>query len=137
MLYGLINQIIGCVSGCILIFLALLLNFQDNAKDMLILHSMGYRPKAIRKLFIDIYLPIVWVAFLIVILPSIYTAYSVQRSLSLQMGDYLPFQIGAVAVVGIFVLLNVVYIVVQYMFGFAVDRMVKRDNVLNGSGQLT
>lgn len=128
---AMINQIIGCLSGCILIFLALLLGFQDNAKDMLILHSVGYRPKAIRKLFINIYLPIVWCAFLIMLLPSIYTAYSVQRSLSLQMQDYLPFQINFVAIIGIFVLLNVVYMVVQSMFGFAVRRMVRKENILN------
>lgn len=130
---ALINQLIGCFSGCILLFLALLLNFQDNANDMLILHSIGYRPKAIRKLFIDIYLPIIWCAFILMLIPSIYTGFSVQRSLSLQMADYLPFQINAVAIVGIFLLLNVIYFIVQSLFGLVVKRMVKKETILNMS----
>ncbi|MGL4483639.1 MAG: FtsX-like permease family protein, partial [Anaerovoracaceae bacterium] len=130
---ALINQLIGCFSGCILIFLALLISFQDNTKDMLIMHSMGYRSKPIRKLFIDIYLPIVWCAFAIMLIPSIYTAYSIQRSLSLQMEDYLPFQINFLAILLTFALLNVVYFIVQSMFGFGIKRILKKENILNAA----
>ncbi len=116
---ALINQVVGCIVGCILIFLALLLNFQDNTNDMLILHSIGYRAKEIRKLFVDVYLPIVWVSFFITLAPSIFTANSVQRSLSLQMGDYIPFQINIVSIIIIFLLINAIYLLVQFIFSFA------------------
>jgi putative ABC transport system permease protein len=125
---AIINQVIGCSVGCILLFLGLLLNFQDNIKDMLILHSIGYSPKEIRKLFIDIYLPLIWASFLITLAPSIFTAYSIQRSLSLQMEDYLPFQINAAAIFIIFILLNILYFLVQAVFSFALKRVVQKEN---------
>lgn len=111
-----INQIIGGVVGCILIFLALYVNFQDNLRDMLILNLMGYRPKAIRRMLIDIYKPILWVAFLFTIVPSVFTAKSIQRSLSIATHDYMPFGTNILVILLIFVLLNLIYWLVQAIF---------------------
>ena len=87
---GVINQAIGVIVGAILIFLTLYVSFQDNIRDMLILHIMGYRIKNIRSLLIDVYRPIVWTAFLFTIVPSILLARSIQKSLSVSTNDYMP-----------------------------------------------
>lgn len=120
-----INQVIGGVVGCILIFLALLVNFQDNLRDMLVLNLIGYRAESIRKMLIDIYKPIVWTAFLLTILPSIFTAKSIQKSLSIATNDYMPFGTNIFVVLMIFVLLNIIYWVVQKIFLIGIKIIIK------------
>lgn len=125
-----INQVIGCLVGCILLFLALLVNFQDSTKDILILHLMGYKAKSIRKKLIDIYKPILWVSFFLTIWPGIMLTQSIQKSLSVQTGDYMPFQTNLLVIFIVFILLNVVYILVQSTFNIAIKRIIKHKNIL-------
>lgn len=125
-----INQVIGSVVGCILIFLALYVNFQDNTRDMLILHLIGYRPKAIRKMLIDVYRPIVCIFFLISIIPSIFIARSIQRSLSITTNDYMPFGTSIVVILLVFVFLNIIYWLVQTMFSLGIKRTIKKETNL-------
>ena len=125
-----INQVIGSVVGCILIFLALYVNFQDNTRDMMILHLMGYRPKEIRKMLIDVYRPIVCIFFLITIIPSIFVARSIQRSLSITTNDYMPFGTSIVVILLVFVLLNIIYWLVQTVFSVGIKRTIKKETNL-------
>jgi len=124
-----INQVTGGIVGAILIFLALYVNFQDNTRDMLILHMMGYRIKNIRNMLIDIYRPIVWAAFLLTIVPSILLASSIQKSLSISTNDYMPFGTNIIVVLIIFVLLNMIYWLVQIMFEFGIRRTIAREEI--------
>lgn len=114
---GMINQVIGAVSGCILLFLALYMSFQDNIRDMLILGLIGYQPKAVRKMFVDIYRPLVWISFLISLPLSILMVQSIQRSLSISTGDYMPFGTNIIVLGIIFIILSFIYQVVQLLFG--------------------
>lgn len=125
-----INQVIGSVGGCILIFLALYVNFQDNTRDMSILHLMGYRPKAIRKMLIDVYRPIVCIFFLITIIPNIFVARSIQRSLSITTNDYMPFGTSIVVILLVFALLNIIYWLVQTVFSVGIKRTIKKETNL-------
>jgi putative ABC transport system permease protein len=124
-----INQIIGCLVGCILLYLALLLNFEDSIRDILILHLMGYKAKSIRKMLIDIYKPILWVSFFLTLWPSIILVQSIQKSLSIQTGDYMPFQTNALIIAIIFILLNVIYLLVQATFNSGIRRVIKRAEI--------
>ncbi len=124
---AIINQVIGIVVGCILIFLALYVNFQDNTRDMLILNLMGYRPKEIRKMLIDVYRPIVCIFFLITIIPSIFVARSIQRYLSITTNDYMPFGTSIVVNLLVFVLLNIIYWLVQNVFSVGIKRTIKKE----------
>lgn len=124
-----INQATGGIVGAILIFLALYVNFQDNTRDMLILHMMGYRIKNIRKLLIDVYKPIVWVAFLLTLVPSVLLANSIQNSLSISTNDYMPFGTNIIVILVIFVLLNIIYWLVQTVFGFAIKRTIAKEEI--------
>lgn len=111
-----INQVTGGVIGCILIFLALLVNFQDNLRDMQILKLLGYKAREIQRLLINIYRPIMWAAFLLTVIPSIFTAQSIQRSLSITTGDYMPFGISIAVLLILFAVLNILYLLVQLLF---------------------
>lgn len=126
---GVINQVIGGIVGVIMIFLALYVNFQDNTRDMLILHLMGYRTKDIRKLLIDVYLPIIWTAFLITLVPSILLARSIQKSLSISTNDYMPFGTNITVVLIIFVILNIIYGLVQAMFGLGIKHTIAKEEI--------
>lgn len=111
-----INQVIGCLIGYILLYLALFLNFQDSARDIRILRLMGYEPGEIRGMLIDIYRPILWLSFLITLWPCIALVKGILRSLSLQIGDYMPFQTNVFVIIGIFLLQTSVYWMVQLSF---------------------
>lgn len=126
---AIINQVVGCLIGCILLFLALLLNFQDNTEDMLILSMMGKSPRAIRKTLIDIYLPIVCIFFIVGLWPSVQIVKAILRSLSLQIGDYMPFQTNPLVIAGIFMLLNITYMLVQFTFSLGIKKVINADNV--------
>lgn len=124
-----INQVIGCIVGCILLFLALLLNFQDSTRDIFILRLMGYKAKEIRKMLINIYKPILWVSFVLTLWPSIKLAQSILKSLSLQTGDYMPFQTNVFVIGIVFIILNVIYFLVQATFNLGIKRVIKREEV--------
>ncbi len=126
---AMINQVVGCLIGCILLFLALLLNFQDNTEDMLILSMMGHKPSVIRKILIDLYLPIVCFFFIVGLWPAMQIVKAILRSLSLQIGDYLPFQTNLFVIVGIFVLLNSTYMLVQLTFSLGIKKVIKADKL--------
>lgn len=124
-----INQVIGAVTGIILLFLALLLNFQDNTKDIFILHLMGKRMKDIRKMLINIYYPLLCAFFLITIIPSIFFAKSIQNGLSIQTGDYMPFQTNMFIIIAIFLFLQIIYACVQFTFTFAIISVLKKNTI--------
>lgn len=117
-----INQVMGCFIGCILLYLALLLNFQDSARDIRILRLLGYDAGTIRKMLIDIYRPVLWLTFILTLWPGILTVKVILKSLSLQIGDYIPFQTNVMVILGIFLMQNLVYWLVQFSFQRAIRR---------------
>lgn len=124
-----INEVLGCVVGCILLFLALYMNFQDSIRDILILHLLGYKVKEIRKMLINIYGPMMRLFFFLTLIPAIVLVRSILRTLSLQIGDYIPFQTNGFILAGIFVLLNLVYMLVQGSFHGGVKRIIRNEDV--------
>ena len=124
-----INQLLGCVAGCILIYLVLLLSFQDNTKEMLILDLLGYTSKEINKMLISVYRPIMSIAFLLMIFPSIAICKGIHRSLSIQTGDYIPFQTNVLIVLGIFIVIQIIYVVVEGIFTAKIKKIVKNEAI--------
>lgn len=119
-----INQVIGCLIGCIFLYLALLFHFQDSTEDILILHKIGYSMKEIRKLLIDIYKPILLLFFLLTLWPAIALVKGILRSLSIQIGDYMPFQTNGLILLGIFMLFTCIYYFVQFTFHWGIKKML-------------
>ena len=124
-----INQVIGCLLGCTLMYLALLLGFSDSTRDILILHLMGYQEKEIRRLLIDIYRPLIWLFFAMTLWPSILIVKGILKSLTVQIGDYLPFQTNEIVIAGVFILLNLLYCLVQATFGIGIRKIIKKEYI--------
>lgn len=119
-----INQVTGVLVGTILIFLALHISVQDNTHDILILSMLGHQIKSIRKLLVDIYLPVLWVIFIITLVPSILLARTIQNSLSISTNDYMPFGVNFLVIVIAFALLNLIYYGVQATFCIRIKKMI-------------
>lgn len=51
------------------------------------------------------------------------------KSLSVQIGDYMPFQTNLFVITGIFIFLNVIYFFVQYTFNVGIVRVIKKENI--------
>lgn len=111
-----INQLLGCVTGCLLLYLVILLNFQDCTRNILILNMLGYTAKSINKMLISIYKPIMNVAFVIMLPISIMVCQFIQKKLSIETGDYIPFQTNLIIIGGIWLLLNLLYHLIQLRF---------------------
>lgn len=115
-LSAVINQLTGVVIGMILLFLALFLNFQDNQRDMDILRMIGYQNHEIRKLFVDVYWPVVLVFFVLGLFPGLMIAREIQRGLSLAIQDYMPFGSNVQVFVLMFLIMNLIYGCVWLVF---------------------
>jgi len=111
-----INQLLGCVTGCLLLYLVILLNFQDCTRNILILNMLGYTAKSINKMLISIYKPLMNVAFVIMLPLSIMVCQFIQKKLSIETGDYIPFQTNLIIIGGIWLLLNLLYHLIQLRF---------------------
>ncbi len=131
---GVINQAIGVLVGCILFFLGLYINFQDNTRDMLILHMMGYKIKAIRKMLIDVYRPLVWFCFVVTLPASIWLVRLIQRNLSVATGDYMPFSVNIIVILTAFAALTLLYQLVQWTFGAAIRRVIAHEDIAEHTG---
>lgn len=124
-----INQATGVFVGIILIFLALHISFQDSARDILILGMLGHRMKYIRKLLLDVYLPVLWFMYVIALAPAILLAKAIQKSLSISTNDYMPFGINIPVIIMAFVLMNLIYYGVQAVFSLRVKRMIEKEEI--------
>lgn len=126
---GVINQAIGIFAGAILIYLALYINFQDNTHDILILYMLGHSSKEIRKMLIDVYLPILWISFMITFPPSIYLAKTIQKSLSISTNDYMPFGINVYVIMAAFTLISIIYWAVQITFSIGIKKTINKRKI--------
>ncbi len=124
-----INQVTGVLVGIILIFLALHISFQDNTHDILILSMLGHPTKYIRKLLIDVYLPVLWVVFVITLAPSILLARAIQNSLSVSTNDYMPFGINLFVIIIAFGLMNLIYYGVQAAFNLRIKKIIEKGKI--------
>lgn len=124
-----INQATGVLVGIIMIFLALHISFQDNTHDILILSILGHHAGYIRKLLIDVYLPVLWVVFVITIVPSMILARVIQNSLSVSTNDYMPFGINPLVIIIAFGLMNLIYYGVQAAFSLRIKNIIEKGEI--------
>lgn len=124
-----INQVTGILVGIILIFLALHISFQDNTHDILILSMLGHQAKYIRKLLIDVYLPVLWIVFVITLAPSMILARAIQNSLSVSTNDYMPFGINSFVIIIAFGLMNIIYYGVQAAFSLRIKKNIEKGDI--------
>lgn len=123
------NQLIGIIASVILLSTALLIIFQYHTRDILILHLMGYKPTQIHTLLINIYHPTLCFFFILTLYPSIQITKNILHSLSLKIGDYLPFTVNLPILICLFVLLNIIYFLVQLTFTIGIKKLIHSDTI--------
>jgi len=111
-----INQSIGIVTGCLLIYLALLIGLNNNRKSILIFDLLGYHYQEINRILLNPYMIISNFLFWILMPVSIYAARYIQIRTSIQTNDYMPFQINAVTLVYMLLILNILCFAVKALF---------------------
>lgn len=126
-----INQAAGVLVGAVLIFLALYLNFRDNTHDILILNMIGQRNKYIRKMLVDVYFPVMCVAFVVTVFPSIVLAMSIQKSLSVSTDDYMPFGCNLLVIAVAFAAICLIYRGVTTVFNFGIKRVIVKGEIVD------
>lgn len=124
-----INQATGALVGSVMIFLALYLNFRGNTRDILILGMLGKRSREIRKMLVDVYLPVLCAAFALTVFPSIALARSIQNSLSISTDDYMPFRVNGFVIIAAFAAVCVIYRAVTTLFNFGIGRVIARGKI--------
>lgn len=120
-----ICQILGCVIGCMLIYLTILLKFQEDTKNIFIMDMLGYSSKQINRMFISVYGPVLNIAFILLLLPAAQICKAIHRSLSLATNDYIPFRWNAYLILAVWLLLNLLYSLIKYRFQVRIDRVQK------------
>lgn len=120
-----ICQILACVIGCLLFYLTILLKFQENTKNILILDMMGYPAKLINKMFISVYRPMINIVFFLLLLPNIEICKIIHKNLSLATNDFIPFQSNVMVISIIFLSLNLLYSIIKYSFCLKIKKIQK------------
>lgn len=122
-----INQMIGVVIGVLLLYLVLLLNFQDSTRDMRILRLLGYKSSEISRLLIDVYRPLLVLLYVITLPFAVFITERILRILSLQTGDYMPFNLKIWMLI-----LPLALIMLQYMLVMPIFKgKLRRENSID------
>ena len=124
---AIINQVIGCVVGILLIYLAILLSFQERGKDILVLDMIGYTPKQINHELLRVYFAAIMLFCTVSFYPSIAIVQGIQRNLSIQTRDYMPFEFTFAVIPVIIFVLIVIYYFAQVVFTQKIKKIVKSE----------
>ncbi len=120
---AMICQVSGILSGVILLFLALFLNFQDNKRDMQILRMMGHNDREIQGIFVNVYWKILMFVFVISMPVSLIIAKLVQVSLEQAIEENMPFTFNVGVILLLVALLNIIYVLVKSIFSYQVKKI--------------
>lgn len=113
---AIINQSIGVITGCLLIYLAVFIGLNGNMKTLLMFDLLGYEEREVYRILLNPYIVISNLLFLLTLPVAIYAARNIQIMTSLQTGDYMPFQLNCITFVYMFVILNALCFIIRFLF---------------------
>ncbi|MBP2621573.1 FtsX-like permease family protein [Streptococcus panodentis] len=113
---AIINQSIGVITGCLLIYLAVFIGLHGNIQNLFIFDLLGYEEKEIYRILLNPYIVISNLLFLLTLPVAIYVARNIQIMTSLQTGDYMPFQLSWITLVYMFAILNALIFIIRFLF---------------------
>ena len=113
---AIINQSIGVITGCLLIYLAVFIGLNGNMKTLLMFDLLGYEEREVYRILLNPYIVISNLLFLLTLPVAIYAARNIQIMTSLQTGDYMPFQLNWITFVYMFVILNALCFIIRFLF---------------------
>jgi putative permease len=113
---AIINQSIGVITGCLLIYLAVFIGLNGNMKTLLMFDLLGYEEREVYRILLTPYIVISNLLFLLTLPVAIYAARNIQIMTSLQTGDYMPFQLNWITFVYMFAILNTLCYIIRFLF---------------------
>ena len=113
---AIINQSIGVITGCLLIYLAVFIGLNGNMKTLLMFDLLGYKEREVYRILLNPYIVISNLLFFLTLPVAIYAARNIQIMTSLQTGDYMPFQLNWITFVYMFVILNALCFIIRFLF---------------------
>ena len=113
---AIINQSIGVITGCLLIYLAVFIGLNGNMKTLLMFDLLGYEEREVYRILLNPYIVISNLLFLLTLPVAIYAARNIQIMTSLQTGDYMPFQLNWITFAYMFVILNALCFIIRFLF---------------------
>ena len=113
---AIINQSIGVITGCLLIYLAVFIGLNGNMKTLLMFDLLGYEEREVYRILLNPYIVISNLLFLLTLPVAIYAARNIQIMTSLQTGDYMPFQLNWMTFVYMFVILNALFFIIRFLY---------------------
>lgn len=119
-----LDQLLGIVIACLLIYLVLLLNFHDNEHEMIILNLLGYKSNEIKRMLIDIYRPVFSVLFVISLPSSIIISEKIHKLISIQTSNFIPFSTNILFIIFTFIVINLIYSIVVLLFNKKVNNII-------------
>ncbi|MNP28052.1 FtsX-like permease family protein [compost metagenome] len=122
-----INQIIGILIGCLLMYLVILLNFQDSSKDMMILSLLGYNSKEINRLLVDVYRPIFAILFILMLPIALFINLRIHQLISIQTNEYIPFTINGWLLLLAWLVIMLLYSVVVFFFKQKTSSIIRKN----------
>ena len=124
---AIINQSIGVITGCLLIYLAVFIGLNGNMKTLLMFDLLGYEEREVYRILLNPYIVISNLLFLLTLPVAVYAARNIQIMTSLQTGDYMPFQLNWITFVYMFVILNALCFIIRFLFIRKVKK-IREDN---------
>lgn len=130
-LSAVICQVLAIIVGTLLLFAAILMNFEEKLASIMKLTILGYRSKEINRMLISIYVPILIVGFILLVYPSVLIGESISTSLSLETGDYMPFYTnGFIILIGFFVVMFIYYCI-KGVFSMKVRKVIEKWDLIS------
>lgn len=130
-LSAVICQVLAIIVGTLLLFAAILMNFEENLASIVKLTILGYRSKEINRMLISIYVPILIVGFILLVYPSVLIGEAISTSLSLETGDYMPFYTNGFIVFIGFLVVMFIYYCIKGVFSMKVRKVIKKWDLIN------
>ncbi|EHJ51617.1 FtsX-like permease family protein [Streptococcus macacae] len=124
---AIINQSIGIITGCLLIYLAIFIGLNNNINNILVFDLLGYDRQEINKILLNPYIILSNILFLLTLPLGIYAAQYIQRMTSLQTGDYMPFQFSLLTFIYMLAIMNVLCLAIRFLFVLNVRKIIHNE----------
>ena len=124
---AIINQSIGVITGCLLIYLAIFIGLTNSMNSILIFDLLGYRRHEINKILLNPYIIVSNLLFLFTFPISAYVAKKIQIMTSIATNDYMPFKINIVTFIYMLIILNILCLGVRALFTKKVKKVISAE----------
>lgn len=119
-----INQVIGILFGMVMFYLVLLITLQECERDIMILHHLGYDYKRTFTMVLGSYRAMFITFFILTYVPAMYICSLIHKNISMSTNDYIPFTTSMWVVVAAFLVVQIIYSIVVFIFKNKIKKLL-------------